>query len=130
MPKRVCSISTCPNACLPGRSQCQLHYRSHERDRSARRRQQASDKQGRSVYNTKIYLRRREHMFSVDPFCAWIENGERCARIACELDHIVPLVQNGDPYSEANLQGLCREHHHQKTASENHTRATAYSASA
>jgi 5-methylcytosine-specific restriction endonuclease McrA len=119
-PLRICADPRCPNPALPGRSKCEQHYRTYERDRSARRRQQASDRQGRSVYRTRIYLRRREHVFTADPFCSWIdENGERCPRLAEELDHIKPLDQGGDPYSESNMQGLCREHHHAKTAREN-----------
>lgn len=34
------------------------------------------------------------------------------------LDHIVPLVQGGEPYDENNIQILCRECHGKKTAKE------------
>jgi len=34
------------------------------------------------------------------------------------LDHIVPLVQGGEPYDENNIQLLCRECHGRKTAKE------------
>jgi 5-methylcytosine-specific restriction endonuclease McrA len=122
-PLRICADPRCPNPALPGRGKCDQHNRAYERDRSARRRQRASDKQGRAVYHTAIYLRRREHVLTADPFCqAILHDGTRCPRLAEELDHITPLDRDGDPYAEANMQGLCREHHHAKTARENKQR--------
>ncbi|ASU85953.1 HNH endonuclease [Nocardiopsis gilva YIM 90087] len=46
--------------------------------------------------------------------CTWIEHGERCERVATDVDHIV----NGDDHSDQNLRSLCRPHHRAKSSSE------------
>ena len=42
-----------------------------------------------------------------------------------EVDHLVPLEDGGDPWSESNLQALCRGCHIAKTAAENRARRPA-----
>ena len=42
--------------------------------------------------------------------------GKELARLATELDHIVPLCKGGNATAESNLQGLCRDCHADKTA--------------
>ncbi len=39
----------------------------------------------------------------------------RCGERAHEVDHVVELLDGGDPFSPANLQSLCRECHRLKT---------------
>ena len=39
-----------------------------------------------------------------------------------EVDHILPLVDGGQPYDLDNLQTLCRSCHVRKTAAENRAR--------
>jgi 5-methylcytosine-specific restriction endonuclease McrA len=38
--------------------------------------------------------------------------------LATEVDHIVALRDDGDPFDLANLQPLCHRHHAAKTARE------------
>jgi 5-methylcytosine-specific restriction endonuclease McrA len=104
---------------------CVEHYREYERERGARRRQKAKDRQGRSVYRTRIWAMRRTQAFERDPFCAWrLKDGTRCQRLGAELDHILALDAGGDAYASENLQLLCAEHHRLKTALENRARLT------
>lgn len=56
------------------------------------------------------------------PLCGLCE-ADGIVRAAEEWDHIVPLTDGG-PDHESNLQGLCSEHHKQKTAQEARQRAT------
>jgi len=42
--------------------------------------------------------------------------------MAVEIDHIVPLSEGGAPLDRENLQGLCREHHREKTRAEHRAR--------
>jgi 5-methylcytosine-specific restriction endonuclease McrA len=56
----------------------------------------------------------RRTVLRAQPFCA--EPG--CHEPAAEVDHIVALADGGDPWSTANLQGLCHRHHAAKTGRE------------
>ena len=50
------------------------------------------------------------------PICAkCLETGED--RAAVEIDHIIPLWKGG-PDDETNIQGLCVDHHKEKSAAE------------
>lgn len=49
-----------------------------------------------------------------------------CARVkivrkATEVDHIKSMATGGAPFDHKNLQGLCKPHHSQKTASFDNT---------
>ena len=56
----------------------------------------------------------RKRFRSHHPLCAECERKGRVSE-AVEIDHIIPLSKGGtnDP---SNLQGLCLDHHQQKTA--------------
>ena len=61
---------------------------------------------------------KREHLF-LHPLCAECERQGR-VRLAVELDHIVPLHQNGPDWDvdPSNAQGLCVPCHREKTVRE------------
>lgn len=42
-----------------------------------------------------------------------------CPQLATELDHVVPVSQGGTD-DRANVQGLCTDHHRDKTQGESH----------
>lgn len=48
------------------------------------------------------------------PWCAT----PGCSNLALEVDHIVPVELGGAEFDRANLQGLCKKHHSQKTSAE------------
>jgi 5-methylcytosine-specific restriction endonuclease McrA len=85
---------------------CDAHRKEIERERSRYRRAKATDAQGRSVYRTAMWLRRRRQVLFEQPLCALC--GER---LATEVDHIVPLEEGGAPYDRENLRGLCSPCH-------------------
>jgi 5-methylcytosine-specific restriction protein A len=61
-------------------------------------------------------LRRRQ--LRREPVCQYMTpDGERCARMATDVDHIVPKSQGGAD-ELANLQSLCHAHHSMKTVRE------------
>ncbi len=69
------------------------------------------DKYG--IYNKKRWKYLRIKILSEHPIC------EMCERnIATLVDHIKPISEGGDPWSEDNLQALCWRCHSAKTASE------------
>lgn len=53
-------------------------------------------------------LRRDSHR------CTWIENSQRCAETATDVDH----RKAGDDHSDSNLRSLCGKHHRRKSARE------------
>jgi 5-methylcytosine-specific restriction protein A len=58
------------------------------------------------------HQRWRAAILARDPFC--VVPG--CGKPSTDADHITPIRQGGNPFDLANGQGLCREHHSQKTA--------------
>ena len=61
-----------------------------------------------------------------DPIC------EKCIKKdklheATQVDHIIPLEQDGDPFSPSNLMSLCGPCHVKKTSEENRQRNLAKS---
>lgn len=63
----------------------------------------------------------RSRLLRAEPLCAECRRQGRL-REAVALDHVVALV-NGGTNDEANLQGLCRECHREKTAADTGKRA-------
>ena len=114
MPTRLCNEPRCPNPVKPGKSKCIDHYRAYERDRSARRRH-SGEKSADAIklYHSAKWLNTRRAVLLRDPICKACDN-----RLSTEVDHIKPLSQGGDPYSLANLRGICNPCHAAKSAQE------------
>ena len=67
------------------------------------------------LYRSKRWAQLRRSILDRD--------GWRCVRCGragrLEVDHAIPMAAGGDPWSESNLQALCRGCHFRKTAREN-----------
>lgn len=59
------------------------------------------------------------------PYCQYCEEQGETPTLAVQVDHIVPLVDGGDPYDYDNLKSTCFRCHVIKTAEENRQRAKA-----
>lgn len=103
MPSRLCITPGCAGT-VTYRGYCQAHARVKE---------QRTNRAGAHIYNTAKWKHTRRRVLFEQPLCAV----EGCGEIAVDVDHIVPLP-DGAPYDLANLQGLCKMHHSQKTRSE------------
>jgi 5-methylcytosine-specific restriction protein A len=67
---------------------------------------------GHHLYNTKRWRRLRDQVRLEEPFCR-----AGCGRVTDHIDHIRP--HRGDVtlfFDRDNCQGLCVEHHSEKTA--------------
>jgi 5-methylcytosine-specific restriction endonuclease McrA len=65
-------------------------------------------------YSSKLWRDTRAKYLRLNPYCCV------CARIglqvrAVEVDHTTAIRAGGHPTNPANLRGLCRTHHSQKT---------------
>jgi 5-methylcytosine-specific restriction endonuclease McrA len=68
--------------------------------------------------STPEWRRTRRRVLDRDGhLCTWLEDGERCAATATEVDHIVPHSAGGTD-EDRNLRSLCSPHHRRKSAAE------------
>ncbi len=108
---QVCNEHGCPEIVPPGQSRCTRHRRSQ--DRAWEKRTQREAQPHRAVYRDdrwpalKVQVRREE------PYCR-----AGCGRPTTDVDHIVAVQDGGAPFDRGNLQGLCKQHHSEKTARE------------
>lgn len=68
-------------------------------------------------------VERRANWLRDNPLCVMCRAEGRTG-VAVEVDHIVPLADGGADH-EDNLQGLCAQHHREKTAAEARERGRA-----
>ena len=101
MPERPCAEAGCPNPATY-RGRCAIHNRAKAKAAWRPR-----------IYDTKRWhLTRRKQLFD-HPICQACDE-----RLATDVDHIIPLSAEGDPWSSTNLQSLCHECHSRKTQKE------------
>lgn len=105
---KPCPKPGCPKLYRPPARACP----EHDREREARKPERI---RGRQLQE------RNERLARASPLCV------KCAelgivRAVTQWDHIVPLELGGVD-DETNLQGLCDEHHEEKTAAEARERA-------
>ena len=88
--------------------------RGYERRRAA----DAALAGAQRLRNTQRWKKaRRVHLLD-EPLCRACSLAGR-ARMADDVDHVVPLVERPDlAFDDRNLQSLCRPHHNRKTALE------------
>lgn len=113
MARRPCCRSGCPN--LVDKGYCAQHAQSSPRAVLEQKRPSAA-KRG---YGRR-WQAMRENYFRMHPLCADIygDHGQR-AVAATELDHVVPHKGDMEKFWDpTNLQGLCKECHSKKTATE------------
>jgi len=97
---RVCAWRGCP--WLTRGRYCEEHERADlERLEAARKQKTRS---------ARPWRRKRAEVLARQPFCA-------CGAAATEVDHIVPVEDEGTDADE-NLQGICNRCHRSKTAGE------------
>jgi len=100
MPTRLCLAPRCPDPATY-RGRCARHSRAREHQTHP----------NKTIYNTKRWQVLRRSVLFNHPLCP-------CGEIATDVDHIKPIEHGGDPWSRANLQGLCSHCHGQKTKRE------------
>lgn len=67
-------------------------------------------------YLAKPWIECRNKYLRLHPYCRiCLMLGQKVR--AVEVDHIRAVNRGGAPFAHANLRGLCRSHHSQKTAS-------------
>lgn len=92
---KLCQVRGCPT--LTAGRWCEAH-RQHA---------------GHQLYNTKRWKDLRDAVRLEQPFCEALG----CTRVTDHVDHRVPHRGNAALFFDrANLSGLCREHHSEKTA--------------
>lgn len=74
---------------------------------------QAKDRIGRKVYDSRNWQRLRRLQLAAFPLCAV------CGDVGEQVDHVMPIVEGGAAFDQANLQTLCASCHSQKTRKEN-----------
>ena len=107
MPRRLCSTPGCA-AAPTYRGRCQTHAKRTEQQRNLSR----ADK--RRVYNSKRWQQLRKRVLFEQPLC-------ECGEIAVDVDHITSLEAGGQPFSKANVRGMCKSCHAKKTKQESAT---------
>lgn len=75
---------------------------------------QNKNKPWREVYTSPRWRALKRTVRREQPWCAW----PGCNEPTHDVDHIVPLRDEGAPYDRQNVQGLCKRHHGVKTAKE------------
>jgi 5-methylcytosine-specific restriction protein A len=119
-PARLCREPGCGAFAIPGskHGRCTGHttavYGRIERYRGTAK-ARGYDADWRRVRNAVLHDQ---------PFCVAC-NAAGVVQLAQEVDHVVPLAHGGARLERQNLQGLCREHHAEKTAAENAQRRRA-----
>jgi hypothetical protein len=113
---RMCK--RCYATAVPGTALCEQHTAQPE----TRKRSEL-----RPLYCCKLWrVTTRNAVLARDPICAWIDNGERCPRLATDIDHIIDahewVAQGRYFYDMDNLRGLCHGHHSRRTARDGYGR--------
>ena len=73
--------------------------------------------QDQKFYHSPAWKAIRQRILQRDPLCVECK-AKGIIKASKVVDHIKPMSQGGDPLSEANLQGLCKECHDVKSATE------------
>tara|TARA_Y100000004_G_scaffold126789_1_gene142717 strand:- start:15 stop:371 length:357 start_codon:yes stop_codon:yes gene_type:complete len=73
-----------------------------------------------SFYNNKRWKNIRAYFIKRNPLCIECERGG-LIKGAEVIDHIIPIKQGGDMYSEKNLQPMCKKCHDKKSRRERDT---------
>jgi 5-methylcytosine-specific restriction protein A len=104
MPTRLCAEPGCPHP-AHYRGRCPAHARTTNR----------TTHHNRTIYNSRRWQLLRRRVLFEQPICATCDDA-----IATDVDHITAIEAGGDPWSRANLQGLCHACHSIKTRAEQH----------
>jgi 5-methylcytosine-specific restriction endonuclease McrA len=109
---QVCNEHGCPEIVPPGQSRCTQHRRTQ--DRAWEQRTHRETQPHREVYKNFQWLKLKAQVRLEEPFC----RVSTCANPTTDIDHIIAVQDGGAPFDRNNLQGLCKQHHSEKTAHE------------
>ena len=70
-----------------------------------------------SIYNTTKWRKFAKRYKEDHPLCVMCEE-EGQIRAAYVADHIIRIVDGGEPFDKNNIQSLCEFHHNQKSGKE------------
>ncbi len=118
-PKRGCATWGCPNLAEGGGVYCLECASKLGLDADSR---SYGDKSAEAVandkwYNSTAWRKLRRSYIERYPLCAdCLKRGKITP--AKVVDHIVPVLQGGDKFSEDNLQSLCQSCHERKSMAE------------
>lgn len=101
---KVCPRQGCTELVFGNTRYCDEHERERQREVNKKRTRTIHD------YGPGWPRIRREYLLH-NPRCSF----SGCTRGAAEVDHIVPYEVSGS-HDWSNLQGFCKPHHSQKTA--------------
>lgn len=107
----VCLEEGCPEL-VSGGGRCAVHAR--ERARRIERENGYRENGWRWVYNDPRWRALRRQVKREQPWCGV----EWCDYPTTDADHRLALRDGGPPFERANVWGLCKRHHSQKTAAE------------
>jgi 5-methylcytosine-specific restriction protein A len=114
---RPCRHPGCPGKTTVG-LYCDKHYPQYQRAKDARiKRSHAHDTEYHdrlAFYRSTAWQRARTMHLHNCPICVTLG----CGILATEVDHIVPMIEGGEPLDDANLQSLCKGCHSRKTLRE------------
>jgi 5-methylcytosine-specific restriction protein A len=101
---------------------CELHRNTQVNARRAADKDRYKNNPWRAWYGRVAWLNLRDWFLHQpeNAICAWVDDqGVRCTQPASECDHRVPHRGEWALFiNQANLQGLCKSHHSEKTARE------------
>ncbi len=104
-----CRMQPCPEL-VQGGGFCPRH-------REPRPESKALTITGGRIYDTALWKRIAALVLANEPMCRHCAEAGR-DELATEVDHIEQLSMGGHPYSDENLQPLCKPCHSRKTAHE------------
>ncbi|WP_319524664.1 HNH endonuclease signature motif containing protein [uncultured Desulfosarcina sp.] len=108
-PRRYCAKFPCSNLAEPGSAYCRAH------------KPKPAPKETDPFYSSTAWKRFRSWYRARHPLCEECEKHGRIVPMAI-VDHIVEIKDGGAPFSEDNVQSLCRSCHNKKTARESRLR--------
>jgi len=110
MPRPKCKEEACRKRALKGSSYCDEHKKE-------RFKEQGKLYGNEPFYKTRLWKRIRLRQLAKSPLCRECEQRGRITG-ANVADHITPIKNGGDKYSEKNLQSLCNTCHNRKRGKE------------
>jgi len=114
-PARPCSHPRCPNKAKQGSARCEMHHKQTKRDE--KRRQRAQPGYDDSFYSSTRWRKARRIQLAKQPLCEdCLERGTTTP--AEEVDHIIPIAEDGALFDPKNHRSLCKSCHSRKTAGE------------
>lgn len=108
--KAPCRVAGCRKYRRPPLGYCEDHTHLARKPHTHNNRRTERD----PLYNSVAWNRAKRHQRSMEPLC------RECKAAGTLVDHIVPINEGGDPFSQENLQTLCDRCHNRKRAQESH----------